>query len=190
MTKALILLLWCLCYFVLGCNTRNPTPDNYKYFNSVSKEQYQRSQAEIKDSIETLIKGKHDPFQPTENDSLTEIYIDTILYGPNKDKYASFIITGNSNDKLIDKGKKEEYHYNAFCFIGKLTTDSTIKDLTWVNAHSLVRYKSLKEVSFRIREIYFKEITMRTNLEDKSTFKYNFDDSRFWDGPIWHKYYQ
>ena len=109
-----------------------------------------------------LIEKKQGPFYPSEYDSLTVITVDTILYSPNKDKYATFIIAKNSNEKLPDKGSRNDYHYNAYCFIGKLTGDHMVKGLTWINAHSLVVYKSLEEASSEIR---------------------------FWNGPVWDRYY-
>jgi hypothetical protein len=189
MTKFIIVTCVCICYFALSCNSQNQTPGSYKYFNNVSKEKNKIIQNEIVDSIKVFIETKQEPFHPNENDSLTHIYIDTILYSPNNNKYASFIITKNSDDKLLNKGNADEYHYNAYLFIGKLKADFNVKDLTWVDAHSLVMYKSIKEASLRIREVYFKEITDRKNLANESTFKYNIDDVRFWDSPIWQKYY-
>src|SRR5579872_4180715 len=108
MTKGPIIISVCLCLFCFGCNDQNPTPDNYKNSTIVDRVQYEHNRAEIKDSIEMLIEGKEGPFYPKENDSLTAVIVDTILYSPNKDKYASFIITKNSNDKLLDKGNKSD----------------------------------------------------------------------------------
>jgi hypothetical protein len=189
MTKIKTILFCWLCSF-LSCNSHNSTPENYKYHTIVSSKRYGHDQNTLRDSIEVLIKENQEPFHPHEDDSLTNVFIDTILYSPKNDKYATFIITKNSDEKLPDKGKRNEFHYNAFCFIGKLNADSTIKDLTWISAHIVVRYKSLQAVSSRIRQIYFNEIATRKNLAAESTFKFNFDDIRFWDGPLWQKYYQ
>lgn len=109
--------------------------------------------------------------------------IDTFLYSPSNDKYAAFIITENPNNKLLDRGNEAGDHYNAYCFIGKLNRDSGVEDLTWINAYIFVRYKTLSEASSLIREEYFKGLTL-------SAFKYNMDDIRFWNGPIWEKYYK
>ena len=184
------ILIGCLCYIGLSCNSQNPTPDGYKYSNSVSKAQYQKYLAELDDSIETLIKGRQGPFYPDQNDSSTKIFIDTILFSPKNDKYATFVITKNRNSKLPERESDTGTHYNAYCFIGMLHSDSSIQDLSWISAHILVRYKTLSEASFRIREVYFKELTSRKDFNNEGIFKYNFDDIRFWNGPIWQKYYQ
>jgi hypothetical protein len=190
MTKVPVILFCFVWYFAIGCNSPNDTPANFKYHDTISRSQHKQNSEELKDSIKVLIREKQGPFYPKEYDSLTEIFVDTILYSPNNRKYASFIITKNSNDKLLDRGSKNEFHYNAFCFIGKLTSESKIGDLTWVNAQILVRFETYTEVSNLIRHAYFREITTRTNLAGESTFKYNFDDIRFWDGPVWKKYYK
>jgi hypothetical protein len=108
------------------------------------------------------------------------------LYSPEKDKFAFFIITKNSNDKLLSRGKRNEFHYNAHCFIGYLNDDYKIHEIIWVIGYNLSNYDNLEETSKRIREIYFKELTARTNNDVESTYKYNLDDVRFWDGPLWH----
>ena len=177
-------------YFLSSCTYQIPTPDKYKYIDTVSKVQYERNKAELMDSIKVLIKTKGGPYYPDENDSSTGIFVDTILYSPNKEKYASFIITKNSNAKLLDKGKPNEYHYNADGFIGRLDRNLDIKDLSWINAYSFILNKSLNEASYGIREMFFKEITTRKDLGGESIFKNNLDDIRFWDGPLWHEYYK
>jgi hypothetical protein len=181
-----IIFYYCLA---LNCNSQNVTPNKYKYFNTVSLEIYKSNIETISDSIRNRIKSKQDPYYQTENDSLTEIIIDTILYSPKKDKFSFFVINKNSNDKLLDKGNKNEFHYDAHCFIGHLGSGYKIEDMTWLRGHSLSNFKTLEGTSKRIREVYFREITERTNSKGESTYKYNLDDVRFWDGPLWHVYY-
>ena len=183
-------LLFILSYsLALNCNSQNVTPDKYKYFDAVSLETYKKNTITISDSIRNRIKSKLDPYFQTENDSLTEIIIDTILYSPKKDKFAFFAISKNSNDKLLDKGNKNEFHYDAHCFIGHLDSGYKIKDIAWLRGHNLSDYKTLESTSKRIREVFFQEITERTNSKGESTYKYNLDDVRFWEGPLWHVYY-
>jgi hypothetical protein len=83
----------------------------------------------LKDSLRQFIKDHSLAYYPKENDSFTEIIIDSILCSPKKDKAAFFVITKNSNDKLLSGGNKNEYHYNAHCFIADLDGDSTFNDI-------------------------------------------------------------
>lgn len=89
----------------------------------------------------------------------------------------------------MDKGSKNEVHYTTHCFIGHLNNDYDVQDITWVRGYNLSNYKSFEDASKRTREVYFKELTERTNAEGESTYKYNLDDIRFWNGPLWKKYY-
>jgi hypothetical protein len=179
-----------ICVITFGCNSQNVTPNRYKNINTVGLEQYKKNIDEIADSIRSRIKSKEDPYYESEYDSLTEIIIDTILFSPANDKLAFFVITKNSNDKLLEKGNKNEFHYNAHCFIGHLNKDGLIEDMSWIRGHSLFNFRNIKNISKRIREVFFNEMTERTNLNGGSTYKYNFDYVRFWNGPIWNVYYK
>jgi hypothetical protein len=172
-----VLFLTLVYSLALNCNSQKVTPNEYKYSNDVSPGIYKSDIITISDSIRNRIKSKEDPYFQTENDSLTEIIIDTILYSPKNDKFAFFAISKNSNDKLLDKGDKNEFHYAAHCFIGHLDSNFKILDIAWLRGYNLADYKTLESTS------------KRTNSKGESTYKYNLDDVRFWDGPLWHVYY-
>jgi hypothetical protein len=185
-------IIGCLvCGFIVSCNaqTQKDTPEYYKNKSHTKPEVYQKITFKVIDSIKNKILNKEDPYYPPENDSLTEIFVDTLLFSPSMNKIAFFVITENSNDKLLDKGNKNQFHYSSYCFIGHLDSSYNIKDFKWVSGGSLFNFKSKINASNRIRDIYFKEITNRTNSKGESTYKYNFDDVRFWNGPLWSKYY-
>jgi hypothetical protein len=176
-------------YFIFfSCNAQTGTPEQYKNKNNVSPNIYQNISQKILDSVKSRIFKKEDPYYPSENDSLTEVFVDTILFSPSMDKIAFFVITKNSNDKLLDKGDKNDFHFTAYSFLGHLDSIHNITNLLWVSGFSLFNYKSKIATSNRIRDVYFKEITKRTNTKGESTYKYNFDDVRFWSGPVWTKY--
>ena len=104
-------------------------------------------------------------------------------------KIAFFVIVKNSNDKLLSKGNKDEYHYDANCFIGQLKKDSTWS-IIWLDAISLTNYPILDKASSRIREAHFTLFNRRKDKDGNSFYKYNFNDKRFWDGPVWSIYYK
>jgi hypothetical protein len=104
---------------------------------------YQVHKKILKDSIRHLISEESLAYYPKENDLYTEIFIDTILYSPIKDKAAFFAITKNSNDKLLSGGNKYEYHYNAHCFIVYLKGDSTFTDIDWITASNISNFSTL-----------------------------------------------
>jgi hypothetical protein len=170
-------------------NSKSVTPQKYRNNTVIDGFTYDKHMAQFKDSILNLIYYRNDPYYQLENDSLTKVFIDTILYSPKMNKFSFFAITQNSNAKLLSTEDKNQFHYSAHCFIGKLNENREISNFQWVKGYNLSNYKSLSEISRRIREVYFREITQRTNNEGESTYKYNFDDIRFWEGPLWDVYY-
>lgn len=178
-----ISLLCCFFYnFCYGCNiTADTTPIKYKNLTTISRDIYKTHKLVLADNIKILINNKEEPYYSKENDSLTEIFIDTILYSPQKDKIAFFVITKNSNDKLLGGGDKNKYHYDAHCFTGNLNKSFYIENLKWLRVYNLSRYPNFKKARNRIREIHFKEFAGRGS----SKLKYNLDDIRFWESSVW-----
>jgi hypothetical protein len=188
--KNSVLIVSTICTFIYGCGiAQNRTPEKYQYISIVNEGIYQKNKIALVDSIHVMIKRNIDPYNSVENDLETKIFVDSILYSPQGDKIAFFVLTGNSNDKLIHKGNKSEFHYDAHCFIGHINKDYQLLDMTWLRGHNLSNYQSLKDASNRIREVYFKELILRRNSKGESTYKYNLDDVRFWNGPLWDKYF-
>jgi len=175
--KGYNVLLVILC---ISCQVSNTTPEKYKYKTTVSSVLYSNHKNILTDSIRLYIDEKRKAYYPKENDSLTEIVIDTIVYSPNRDRAAFFVITKNSNDKLLSKGSKDEFHYDAHCFIA-LFDSINFKNVNWLSAHNLTNYTTHQKTSERIREIYFKNFKGSQGI-----FKYNLDDVRFWkDINVW-----
>ena len=148
-------LLIIMINFLSCSDAQSPTPKKYRNYTIVEKGIYKRYAKILSDSLKSLIKFKAEPYYQFENDSTTQIFIDTILYSPKIDKFAFFAITKNSNDKLLEKGSKDKFHYDAHCFIGILNDNKKIANITWVRGHSLSNYKSYYEASKRVKEIYF-----------------------------------
>jgi hypothetical protein len=151
----------------------------------VSTRTYRVHKEILRDSIKHLVTEKRLAYYPKENDLNTEIIIDTILYSPKKDKAAFFVITKNSNDKLLSRGNKNQFHYDAHCFTAYLKGDSTFNGINWISASSINNFSTLEKTTFRIKEMFFKDFSKRQDVNDSSMYKYNLDDIRFWDGPVW-----
>ncbi len=187
MMKVCFLTTFTLYNFCYGCtgNASDTTPVIYRNNTQVAPHIYKVHQKILKDSIQHFINNKSLAYYPKENDLFTEIIIDTILYSPKKDKAAFFVITKNSNDKLLSGGNKNEYHYNAHCFTVFLKGDSTFNGIDWISTSSISNFYTFEKTSFRIKEMYFKDFNKRQDVDGNSMYKYNLDDVRFWDGPVW-----
>ncbi|MEM6738287.1 MAG: hypothetical protein AAF620_19680 [Bacteroidota bacterium] len=164
-----------------------PTPDEFKYINTFTREGYLKDSLEINEKIERMINKKEGPYYVKEHDSLTEVFIDTILYSPHNNRIATFVITKNSNDKLLSPGNPNEYHYNAHCFIADRKVSGEEWNLKWFRRLNFTRHETYNYVSEKIRYRYFNNLAQLKGANGESQYKYNFDDIRFWDGPIWDK---
>ena len=142
----------------------------------------------LRDSMRVFIERKDGPYYPKEFDEQTEIFIDTILIGPERNRIAFFVITKNSNEKLLSNGARSEYHYDANCFIGQ-RGDNSLWDIRWLKAMNLTSCPTLIDASKRVREMYFILFNQTEDAEEGGLYKHNLDDIRIWDGPVWQQYF-
>jgi len=176
--------------FVGSCQQRQagiPTPEKFKYVNSFTRDGYIKDSLEIYEKIKVMINKSEGPYYVKEHDDLTEVFVDTILYSPNANRMATFIITKNSNDKLLSPGSSNEYHYNAHCFIAEKKGSDENWNLKWFRRLNFTRHETYSYVSEKIRYRYFNNLVQLKGADGESQYKYNFDDIRFWEGPVWDK---
>jgi hypothetical protein len=176
----LVVLLGMIALHQSSCANR--TPNKYINKTTVSSEIYARNKQDFIDTIRKFISTNSSAYYPKSNDSLTKIFIDTILYSPSKDKFAFFVITENSSSKLLSGDTSAKYFYDAYCFVGHLDSVFKAFDVVWVSAYSLSNYTDCKETSDRIREIYFNEF-----IREGTSMEYNLNDIRFWKSSFWQK---
>ncbi len=170
-----------LMLFQYSCSSGR-TPSEFLNKTTVSADIYNANKRVLTDSIREFILTNQSAYYPVDNDSLTEIFIDTILYSPSKDKIAFFVITKNTSNKLLSykQGDKVYNYYDANCFIAHLKNDTTIDKISWIEAYGLINYKNQCEASKDIRELSFTE-----NVRPNRNLRYNLDDVRFWNSKIW-----
>jgi len=157
---------------VLTCcreSRQNVTPDEFRNKTTVDLPTYFAHKRILLDTMARYERLRYRPHN-IEMDSIGQIVIDTILYSPQKNKMAFFVIRGP-----ISGG------YNAHCYIG-LLDDLKIENIRWLDFYNLSFYPSIEQASNRIREIHFTEF----NLRQDSGLDYNLDDVRFWnDDDVW-----
>jgi len=139
----------------------------------------------LTDSIRKFISARELAYYPEGNDAKTEIYLDTILYSPDITRLAFFVVTGNTNDKLPTIGSKTKFHYDGYCFIANIRSDSIVENIQWVNVMTVSNYSDLDRASNRLRDMYFNELSRIKDVDASSKYKYNISERGFWNGPIW-----
>ena len=113
----------------------------------------------------------------------TELIIDSIIYSPDFNRLAIFLITKNSTSKQLMPNKEYEWYYEATCYLGQREND-TIR-LNWIGPSFTNSYDK-QEVSSLIRESCLTNFATKDTI-GAFTYKYNMNDIRFWNSSIWQE---
>lgn len=155
------------------------TPEEYLNNTTSSRNFYLKDSAEIINRLRELLLKHEDFFHSTAYYDSTELVIDTIIYSPNFKKLAFIVITKNPTNRQLMPDKRYSWYYDATCYLGIRQRD--VLSLNWMGPIFTNSY-SQQEISNNIREACFK-----TFITDDSLYRYNLNDIRFWDSPIWKK---
>lgn len=170
-----------------------------------SKSQYKKDSLNLVLVIRNKIAKHQDPYHTAVhvnekliyiNDSLTNIFIDTIFYSSDFNRIVFLTIVNNNFIKIHNRLLKSDSEYlnnsgvlprngqefNGSCFVAERNEKNNLFE----NASSFSRYsyndsRSYKNVSKLLREncLSFE----KESDEDSKT--YNVDDERFWSSDIW-----
>ncbi len=168
-----------ICIFtvlIISCNNqKSGTPKKYKSIVNVSQQGYFKDSIEIGDVLKKMLTSHLHPFRPEkEFDATTQIFIDSIIYSPDKSKLIVFVIKKNSTNKLLKKENNELYYYNGnFLFCSRDDIDSKIKIYDYAG-FNLVNYYVKNDLKERLKEYCFLD-------RGQEKGKYNIDDIRFWN---------
>ena len=129
--------------------------------------------------VTKMIQKNKNPFQDKlQFDSLTECFIDSIIYSPDKLRSIAFVIIRNSNRKLtLDPGDLNGHYYNAYYFYCSRNNVQSQIRLYEYSGYSLVRDPSYAEVRYALYENCFKKMSLNSTKDDEI---YNMNDTRFW----------
>ena len=169
-----------LILLLSNCRADDKTPAGYVNNNKVENHIYYSDRTCLLDSVKEMLVAKRGPFYPQEDDSLTEVSIDTIYYDSTKNRVAFYVVAKNSNDKLIGGGDKHIFHYDAFCFVG-YRTNKGFENVNAVSIYSSANFPSYAEVVHDISGFYIHNSKKLLGYGDARVYPYGIDDVRFWD---------
>jgi hypothetical protein len=208
----LIIIVFVFIYFKyifgwLEFRHNNYTSKEFKSIVHVSKERYSKDSLNLVLCIKDKIIKHQDPYYIAVrvnnklnyiNDSLTKIYIDTILYNSSLKRVVFLVIVYNDflkvhkallksdSEYLNDSGVLpiDGQEFNGRCFLAERKDKNNL----FVSINSFSRYSfsdsnSFKNVSNNLRESCFS--FERESDSDSKT--YNVNDIRFWESDIWSK---
>lgn len=186
---------WVLVLIIIfGCRPVDPlwnTQPEYKNNVHVSDVIYHQNSAMIIKLLNEQIAKKTYPFNRNFTKDYTNLIVDTIVYNQDKSKMFFFLIFKYTNTHAYEKRGSEyvnigdAFHFDAFCFLAKRAKKQN--DNPWklycfdfLNAGD----DSSQPLSNTIRRMYFHQIA--TFREDEPC-RYNFDDIRMWNEPLWNR---
>ncbi len=186
----IINLLLCLIGCSKGKNEENSTIINHKFNNEVSRTMYTSDILLITKDLRialTKYEGIFFSYKAPYVDTLNSVVtVDSLIYNENKNKVFVFLnvkylfndYTKVLNGKLTHLGPK--ILYDGFGYLAKRKGNSFIcKQI----GRQFVKYENLQDLKERQREYFFEELIELQN----DGFRYNVNDSRMWDEPIWGK---
>ena len=170
-----------LIIFLSSCNSENGTPAQYKYKITISKIEYKLDSAKIMNKLTYMLKKNVHPFTPAKQfDRNTQLFLDSIIYSPDKNKMIALVISKNSNSKLEQPlNYKTNFHYNGnYLYCKKVTSNNDII-VSDYSSFNLIHWETYNDVKERLKEECF-EVRYQLGIRDKKPI-YNLDDKRFWE---------
>jgi len=191
MKKVIIFLIVSMLFY--RCNTYvQPTPKKYKYLAlPKSKEQYIKDSIVLIHSLNILLSKNINPFSPPTaySTKFTTIYIDSILYSPDKNGIVIFIITKRNESKVENvRGSMVKFFFDANYLYAKRDTINNDFKLYDYSSISFVNFTTFKEAENVLFEYCLGRRATDHNFSKDEPF-YNMDDIRFWNGKQFRNIY-
>ena len=168
------------------------TPEEYRSKSQIELQEYHTDSLKMTNDFLKMIKNHEGDFysyEPKYVDTLkSTVAIDTILLNSSENK-AIILLTTESllkdyreviDKKLTKMGSK--ILFDGFCFFAKKKDD---KWTYYSYSINVGKYHKINECIERLREIYFHELS---SMKQKDYNRYNVDDVRIWEEPIWKKF--
>lgn len=165
-----------------GCIWNNGVEKKWKNYAPIEKESYRRDSIQIMKLLWDELKIHRGFFESKIYTASTQIIIDTIIYSPNFQKIAVFILSKNPTYDPISFKVNPEWAYNATCYLGKRKNDSLVLYSSGPTFTNSTDKKELIKIS---RAGYFTIFSKFRDGNGEYRYKYNLGDVRFWSCPIW-----
>lgn len=178
---AIMLAATCSCWE--GMKQKKITPNEYLNHTIISAENYTADSVQISKQLKSYVLAYRDFFNNSAYCDSTELIIDSILYSPGFNKIAAFLITKNPVDRQLIPNYHYKWYYDATCYLGIRQKDSI--ELYWIGP-SFTNSYNRDELNNITRNSYFTDFATK-DTSGPYIYKYNLNDSRFWDCSIWRE---
>jgi hypothetical protein len=163
--------IWILILFLVACEQGvKPTPRKYRYLSMVSPREYAADSSTLLGLVDKMLKLNLRPFTPASYyTSETRIWVDSVLYGPDKRRLVVLVI-----DRVPNSHKSTLDYNGYFLFCDRATVSSPIRVYEYSD-FILGNYDTYSEIKEALWVLCFKR------LATSRSPAYNMDDVRFWN---------
>lgn len=185
-----LVLIFCYLKYIHGWmefRKNEATPKDFLNHNVIKKEDYSRDSISVRDQLQKFLNNHQNSFLNKQYFVSTELIIDTIIYSSDFNKLAVFVITKNPTYRQLMPNKKYTWYYDGYCYLGIREKDSF--NLKWLRRFYPINWYNRDEISMEIKNNYFKEFAVLKDTDGTSEYKYNLNDKRFWECPVWGEYF-
>jgi hypothetical protein len=159
------------------------TPNEFINQVSPESEKYSKDSIELEKQFKKQLLARKDFFQNSSYTDSTIVTVDSIIYSSSLNKLSVFILVTNPTSRQLAPNSKHALYFEGTCYLAIRQKDSML--VKWLGPSFSNSYdkNELREI---MRDSYFTE---SANRKPESDCKYNLNDYRFWDCPIWAKLY-
>jgi hypothetical protein len=157
------------------------TPAAFLNLTKVSAKNYSKDSMELVTRLRELLIKREGFFDNTGYFDATHLMIDSIIYSPDLQKLAAFVLVKNPTYRQRMPDKKYTWYYDGTCYLGERKADTIL--LSWIGPVFTNSYNK-EDISENIREDCFRRFATK---DTASAYRYNINDIRFWNSSIWRK---
>lgn len=171
------------CYYGTGTREKIYTPKEFLNDAHISQANYSSDSVQLLNQLKSELENHKQSFYSKEYFDSTKLIIDTIIYNSTFDRLAVFILSKNPTYRQLVPDKNHDWYYDATCYLGLKQRDTVL--LSWIGPN-FSNSENPEELSEIIRDACFTAFA-RKDTTNGGLYKYNLNDKRFWDSPIWRK---
>ena len=175
--NALILLLIFTSSCCKDCKRLGGTPTKYKYrIKGVTHVEYSSDTIAIQRILTKMLDKRIKPLDLKTYDEKTVLFIDSLVYSPDKLRMIVFVITRNSTMKMLHRENDAPFFYDAYyLFCSRDSLNKPIKVYSRAG-FGLINFYDYAEIREALHKYCFNQLLKL----DGTTQHYNIDDVRFW----------
>jgi hypothetical protein len=179
--QILLILVFPYLYSCEGMKQKKYTPKEFLNQTVIRKQDYTKDSVEVIKQFKDFLVKQKDFFHNKAYFDSTQLIVDSIIYSPDYNKLAVFVITKNPVNRQLMPDKNYDWYYDATCYLGVRKNDTI--SLSWIGPSFTNSYDK-NELSNILRGSYFADFATKDTI-GLHTYQYNLNDVRFWNCSIW-----